>query len=322
MHLLIPFASCLSEGCKTGLDLPRLEKLLKRLDSAGMDSADDTTLSPPHERALAVALGLSPSTQPVADGQLPWGAWQAAKAGLANTTDQAWGLITPCQWAVQSHHISMTDPAALQLSAADSRALLDAMRPYFAEDGIALTFDTPTRWLARGDIFRGLATASLDRVIGRDIEDWIPKSPTARSLRRLQNEMQMLLYTHGVTEARAQRGLPVVNSFWVSGTGALTAVPPEAKPITIPVSLREAALLEDWNAWVLAWQQIDATDCAALLTALERGEPVTLTLCGERANQRFEGNSPKAPHPGWRRVLRKIGRQIRPLPSSNVLSML
>jgi hypothetical protein len=101
--------------------------------------------------------------------------------------------------------------------------------------------------------------------------------------------MQMLLYEHPVNESRSARGLPVVNSFWLSGTGAL---PPDFKPAageTPPVadSLREAALNEDWLAWAHAWEQLDATECATLLQALQQGEAVQLTLCGELATQTF-----------------------------------
>ena len=39
----------------------------------------------------------------------------------------------------------------LQLDEADSRALLETMQPYFTGDGIALQYDAPLRWLARGD---------------------------------------------------------------------------------------------------------------------------------------------------------------------------
>lgn len=301
MHLLIPFASCDSGECQqtlAGLKLPNLDKLLNRLVETGRDEADETTLSPPHERALAAVWGLTANGQTAKDGQLPWAAWQVAKKAqsghpVANkTAGAAWAIITPCQWAVQTGHITMTDPATLQLSDSDSRALLAAMAPYFEEDGIHLEYDSPTHWLAQGDIFRGLATASLDRVTGRDIHDWFPKAEKAKLLRRLQNEMQMLLYTHPITDARAERGLPPVNSFWVSGTGALPArpirfEPVENKSVTMPTTLRDTALAENWPAWAQAWQEIDNQECAGLLAAFSAKQHVELTLCGERSAQNF-----------------------------------
>jgi hypothetical protein len=81
----------------------------------------------------------------------------------------------------------------------------------------------------------------------------------------------------------------VVNSFWLSGTGAL---PPAFKPAAgeaprVADSLREAALNEDWSAWARSWEQLDATECAALVQTLAQGQSVQLTLCGERATQTF-----------------------------------
>ena len=184
--------------------------------------------------------------------------------------------------------VLMQDPAALELHDEHARELFAALQAWFADDGIELNLETPQRWLARGELFRDLVSASLDRVSGRDVAAWMPESAQASRLHRLQTEMQMLLYTHPVNDARAAQGLPAVNSFWVSGAGAL----PEAVPVTaapeLDLSLRDSALRQDWVAWAQAWQQLDATRCAELSSELDRGAPVRLTLCGERAWQTFE----------------------------------
>ena len=290
MHLLIPFANSFSPDCQAALKslaLPNLGKLLRKLKLAHTDSADETTLSPPHERALAAAFGIHAS-----DGQIPFGAYHALKAGHSVLPGQAWAVITPCHWAVQSQHITMLSPRAIDLQDEESRALLAAMRPFFAEDGIDLFYDTPTRWLARGEVFAGLATASPYRVTGggegKSVDAWLPRADAAKSLRRLQQEMQMLLYTHALTDSRSERGELAVNSFWVSGTGVMTATMlawPASAEITQVNTLRDAAMNGDWAAWAQAWQQIDANDCAALLAATASKQNVTLTLCGERSAQ-------------------------------------
>lgn len=281
MHLLIPYAFCSSEGCAAALrtlKLPQLGKLLARLTPEPPDSGDEFSLSPPHERALARILGL-----PVEDGLIPWAAWQA------RSFEGDWAFITPCHWQVGSKHLVMRAELP-DFPAEESLALQSAMQPFFAEDGITLQFDQAQRWLARGDALQGLATASLDRVAGRHVERWMPHTGSATQLRRLQSEMQMLLYTHPVNEARSRRGVPTVNSFWISGTGALPApmpTPPPAHDLVRDSTLRDAALNEDWDAWAQAWQALDATSCAALLAAMARGERGQLTLCGERNVQSF-----------------------------------
>ena len=281
-HLLIPYAASASQGSQQalqGLALPHLDRLLARLSPHTLHThtGEETSFSAPHERALAQALGL-----PAKDGRTPWAAWHRHQQGLS-TNGEAWAFVTPCQWHVSTDHITLRDPDSLALDEAASRALLAIVAPWFAEDGITLYYDQPTRWLANGALFAQLATASLERVLLRDVRPWMPDARTARTLHRLHSEMQMLLYTHAFNDERAARGLPVVNSFWVHGTGPLPT--PAPTPTTVPIvptTLRDAALREDWRAWATAWAALDASPVAALLRQAESGAPVQLTLSGER----------------------------------------
>ena len=98
----------------------------------------------------------------------------------------------------------------------------------------------------------------------------------------------MLLYTHAFNDERAARGLPVVNSFWVHGTGPLpTPAPTPTTMPKVPTTLRDAALREDWRTWATAWAALDSGPVADLLRRAESGAPVQLTLCGERNAQGF-----------------------------------
>ncbi|QHI97596.1 phosphoglycerate mutase [Xylophilus rhododendri] len=299
MHLLVPYASALAPGCdaaRRSLELHNLSALLGRLTCSARDEAEEFSLSTPHERSLARLRGLAAD-----DGQQPWAALAIADAG-GQAGDEAMAWITPCHWQIAPDHISLTDPASLGLTEAESRATLALIGPYFTEDGITLEYRTPSTWLARGEIFRGMPSASLDRVTGRSLDLWMPDGPAARPLRRLQTEVQMLLYTHPMTDERNARGLPAVNAFWVSGTGALPAsVKPAPPDLRVPQALREAALHEDWAAWRAAWLAVDAGECAEALKALDAGQPVTLTLCGERSAIEFTAQP------------RSLGQRIRGL---------
>jgi hypothetical protein len=288
-HLLIPFAGRGSPACRAALPslrLPNLESLLSRLSLVETDTQDESTRSPPHERALAAALGIS-----APDGCIPWAALEVRQTGIAEPGDrEGWGLVSLCNWQVGIDDVVLGDPAAIEIDAAESAALLAAAHPFFEEDGIALhPSSTPGRWLARARIFNGLATASIDRAVGHPISQWSPLAEAARPLRRLQNEMQMLLYTQRVNDDRAARGVPPINSFWLSGTGALQAdAPSPATPApTVSDALRVAALRDDGPGWAQAWQALDAGPVASLLADYTAGADVTLTLCGDRAAQRY-----------------------------------
>lgn len=281
-HLLIPYAGVQSPGGQqalASLELPNLERLLARLSPLESDIGDEESPSPPHERALARALGL-----PGGDGQLAWAAWQVQHGSLAAGVpdNAAWAFITPCHWQVSTDHITLHDPAALGLDEAGSRALLAVIAPWFEQDGITLLYDQPTRWLAHGEVFAKLRSTSLERVLQRDVRAWLQSAEHHPLLRRLHSEMQMLLYTHPWNEAREAQRQPTVNAFWVHGAGQLAAnTPVKQQAPHMPLTLRDAALREDWAAWASAWQQLDAGPVAELAAQAARGSAVQLTLCGE-----------------------------------------
>ncbi|MBG9388254.1 phosphoglycerate mutase [Caenimonas aquaedulcis] len=312
-HLLIPFASCLAPGSGEALrstPLPHLASLLTRLVPGEKPPGDEHSLSMPHERLLATLLGL-----PTVDGLIPWAAREASHERLGGA-DGAWAWITPCHWRVGTDHVAMDVVADLSVDEQQSRTCLEAMRPYFAEDGIDLHYVAPTRWLARGDLFRQLPAASLDRVEGRVIDPWMPRTAGAAPLRRLQQEMQMLLYTHPLNEDRIARGLLPITSFWASGTGALgTDSAASTAPPRIAEALRQPALHEDWAAWASAWREIDATECAALVQTLRTGAPVQLSLCGERSARTWTSE-------GAGGLMRRLGGMIAPVKPADVLEAL
>jgi hypothetical protein len=127
-------------------------------------------------------------------------------------------------------------------------------------------------------------------VIGRNVDLWLQGSHQARLVRRLQNEVQMLLYNHPLNDAREARGLRPVNSFWLSGCGRWQAEQPQ-DTLQLNTSLRGPLLADDWAGWAEAWRALDAGPLTELLARVERGEAARLTLCGERSWAAFAPES-------------------------------
>jgi hypothetical protein len=270
VHLIVAFAAPASDAGRAALaalKTPGLDALLAASRELRRDDGDETLLTTPHERALARALGWH------GDGALPWAARAARSDGIEVGT-QAWGLLTPVHWRVGSDAVHLADPQALGLDEAASRALLDAVRPLFESEGFALAWGAPLRWYAAHPLFEQLGTASLDRVIGRNVDRWLPAQRQARLVRRLQNEVQMLLHTHPINAEREAHGVLPVNSFWLSGCGI--AQPEAAHDARLDDRLSAPALDEDWPAWSAAWATLDAE--------LVSGAPERITLCGERGS--------------------------------------
>ena len=284
------------------LRLPHLRQWLQHAQLAGQQQWDASSLSPPHEHMLAQALGW-----PDTDGLLPWAAQAAQQHAPQTPAGQAWAWIHLCHWHVRNGQVMLMN--AGPVSVEESNALLSAMAGYFLEDGIALHPWQPGVWLAQGEVFRQLPTAALERVLGRHLEPWLvgaadaQHSPAVKLVRRLQNEMQMLLYQHPVN---ANRSLPL-NSFWVSGSGALPATTQSPPPLLLE-PLTGPALAGDVAAWVQAWQALDAEHLSQRLAAPD----AQLVLCGDTLARCWQ-TSP----PNWRTRLK---RWMAPVQLTSVLS--
>ncbi len=298
MHVLIPYALSDDEAARPALQgqpLPRLQALLQALAAQTLLQLPEHSPTSAHEQLLAGARGLDP--------QAPaWAALRAHELQLPGAGSAAWAYLTPAHWEIGQARVSLRDPQALDLREDEARALLAAMQPFFNEDGLTLHYEQPLRWLVSGEPLRGVIGAAPERVIGRDVAAWLPTSPL---LRRLQNEMQMLLYTHAVSETRAERGAMAVNSFWLSGCGALDAPPAVTQDLTVLDTLTQPAVRGDWAAWARAWQMLDA-QIAPLQAALDAGQDVTLTLCSELVARRYT----PAPRSVWQRLAQRFRPQV------------
>jgi len=290
MHLILPHAASPQwpASALDALALPHLQQLLAGMQPvARLHEPEGERPHPlmPHEQVEAQARGW-PSA-----GPWPW-------AALANPDrsgqDGAQAWLTPCHWQVGMDQVVMRDPHELLLSDEESQALLQAMQPYLVEDGLQVRWHSGLLWHAQGDMLEGLAPASLERVSGQNVRPWVMDGSLPGTLRRLQSEMQMLLYHHPVNEAREARGLPTVNALWLHGAGRpSTAAPSDTVQCLDTLSL--PARQGDVAAWQAAWAALDREVLAPLVTATG---PLTLTLCSDTAAHSYT----RRPRPWWRRL--------------------
>jgi len=250
---------------------------------------------------------------------LPHEAWLAReRGGLADAVMHGFGLapkegywfiVHPVHIQLARNHLVLADSRRLRLDEADSRALFELAKPYFDD----LLWGDAETWFMRADGWQGLDAASPDAAMGSNLADWMPAGPTALAFKKLQNEIQMLWHEHPVNEARQQRGLAPVNSFWMWGgasagpataandpvpalavatagpagtapswlaalaTPGASAAPGTAGAIVLP-QLIAAGAGNDWGAWLGAMQQLEHEWFAPLLAALRDGRTTELTL--------------------------------------------
>ena len=295
-HWVIAYAAPESEALRAAMNnaldtlyLPNLQKLLRRMACVSKLSTTPEGVSAflmPHESA------------PQLMGARPLLGKEA--------------IMTPCHWQVGMNEVILLNPKELALNEDESRQLLSAIQPYFEEDGLQVVYESPLVWRVTGDLLDGLPLASIDRVVGQNIKPWMPEHQRAKTLQRLQSEMQMLLYQHPVNDERSLKGRWTVNSFWLHRR--LEQLYPDSADFGVALDLRET--VEPFNAklWQQAWQHLDTTLCTSLYQALDQNHEISLSLCSETTWRHYR---PQAA--SW---LNKLQRLIQPVSVSQELRAL
>lgn len=254
-HSLIPPE--LANDLTRAYTAPALAMLLGRHARRTIAMSEPDARLLPHEAWLAQrtgAGGASGADQPA----LAHAAMRAL--GIA-AQEGYWFMLHPVHLALARTHMVLGDPRKLHLDEHEARALFDAARPYFDDVGKTLLYGDANTWFMRADDWRTMRTASPDAAAGENLADWMPDGPARREFRKLQNEVQMLWHAQPVNQAREQRGLPPVNSFWMWGGSDGAPAAPAGQPG--PADLAESACLP-WLS-VLAAPALRATDAATVL---------------------------------------------------------
>jgi hypothetical protein len=134
--------------------------------------------------------------------------------------------IQPIHLHATRDHLVLMHPDHIPLTATESTALLEEAKPLLQDEFKAdLIVADLHHWFIAPGRFASLATHSVDQAHGRNIDWWLPRDTveagTARTWRKLQNEIQMLWHISPVNERRQANGLPAINSIWISGIGSI-----------------------------------------------------------------------------------------------------
>ena len=157
------------------------------------------------ERWLQDAFGL--------EGTLSAGALSVLGAG--DTPGEAiWTRADPVHMQVMRDRVVLAPAAAFPLARGDADTLCQAVNAHFA-GALELRALDPSRWCARLEAEIDVGDEPPREMAGREA--------TKRAGDALLTEIQMLLHSHAVNEAREARGEPAVNSLWLWGAGRLPA---------------------------------------------------------------------------------------------------
>ncbi len=160
-------------------------------------------------------------------GELPSAALCRLGEGLAADAG-CWMHADPVHLHADRDRVLLFDARHLELDMEQARRLADEVEAHYAEDGWRLEMVRPERWYLRLPEPPALRTHSLEAVVGRHIEPYLPEGEAARNWRFRLNETQMLLHAAAVNQERAATGLRPVNGLWYWGAGVLPPTPLEA----------------------------------------------------------------------------------------------
>jgi len=141
--------------------------------------------------------------------------------------------VIACLQPVHLHatrdHLILMGQNQIDLTQTESAALLQTALPFIEEDFQSpIVYKGQNYWFIPAGPFASLESYSVDQAHGRNIDWWMPRDTNedgiAKRWRKLQNEIQMLWHIDSVNEEREQRGMPSINSLWISGIGKLNDV--------------------------------------------------------------------------------------------------
>lgn len=132
-----------------------------------------------------------------------------------------WLRADPVHLHAGQKSLNLVDVNSLSLNQHDALALAACVRRSFAEQGWELEVPVPARWYVKLDRKPAIRTTEVFSVIGRDIQEYMPRGDDAGTWHRLMNEIQMQLHNADINQLRAERGELPVNSLWLWGSGRL-----------------------------------------------------------------------------------------------------
>ena len=182
-----------------------------------LETRDSPQQGLPHERFL---LGEKVPLAPVL---------LLGQSNLAVNPNEIIACLQPVHLHATRDHLILMGQSQIDLTEKESSELLNAALPFIEEDFQSVVlFQNQHYWFIPAGPFASLESYSVDQAHGRNIDWWMPRDSKeegiAKRWRKLQNEIQMLWHIGSVNEERAERGMPSINSLWISGIGKLNDV--------------------------------------------------------------------------------------------------
>jgi len=136
--------------------------------------------------------------------------------------DRGWWLrADPVNLQADLRQVLLSDARRLAIEPAEALALTAELNHTFGAEGVTFAALHPERWYVRLNADPGVRTHPLPTVVGRDINTLLPYGDGSGRWHSWLTEIQMLLHSHPVNQAREAAGRLPINSIWFWGEGTL-----------------------------------------------------------------------------------------------------
>lgn len=136
-----------------------------------------------------------------------------------------WLRADPVHLRLQRDQVLLADCSMLGLTPQDAGEIVAFLNRHIEQDGLRLIAPDAGRWYLGLERAPQLTTHSLNEVAGADISLSLPAGADAPHWHKVANEIQMLLHSHPLNDAREVRGDMTINSVWLWGGGTRPPVP-------------------------------------------------------------------------------------------------
>jgi len=201
-----------------GLAAPALERLLGK---GRRQTADGPAGAQSAEEWLSARFGVE------RQGDLPAAPFCLLADG-GEPGKHHWLRADPVHLRLEGNRLMLADSSAFSVSPQEAERLAASLNAHFANDGLVFYPLRPERWYLRIERVPALETTPLAQAAGRSIDSLLPRGADSPAWRAHLNDIQMLLHSHPVNEARESAGEPPINSVWLWGGGHLS------DPVTAP----------------------------------------------------------------------------------------
>lgn len=132
-----------------------------------------------------------------------------------------WMRADPVHLRPERDTVVLLDNSSFNLEKHEALILAADLQPVFTAREIELEAPTNNRWYIKLKQLPEINTATIDEVVGNDIDRYRAKGDNKILWDQLSNEAQMSLHNCPLNDEREQRGDLPVNGVWLWGAGEL-----------------------------------------------------------------------------------------------------